>query len=326
MIIMLFLFSALNSKCIGQNLVPNPSFEEYTACPSLSPDGQIINAPPWFQPNTYYGLGGSTDYFNQCYSEPDGYGVPSNFWGYQFAHSGVAYAGLSPFFCYGCNNGREYLEVELTSALVQGVTYHVSFYVCTATGFTRYAIDRLGIHFSKDLLIYSSSNSEALLLPCQVENQHGNVVHEDSIWTELSGQFVAEGGEKFITIGNFYNDDQTTIDSLIPQLPVASGSAYYYIDDVLVIPDSLNFIQEIELSDIGVWPIPTKVILNIESKNVNFTPLQIEVLDIWGLSVLRELTNSSKFQLNLSGLASGLYNVLIRGKEGGIVVKKVVKE
>ena len=39
------------------NLVPNPSFEEFTSCPNISYNNiigldQICNAYPWFQPNS----------------------------------------------------------------------------------------------------------------------------------------------------------------------------------------------------------------------------------------------------------------------------------
>jgi hypothetical protein len=85
-------------------------------------------------------------------------------------------------------------------------------------------------------------------------------------------------------------------------------------------------IEDYSPDNFSIYPNPTTDVLSIEARGGNVSSLDIEVLDIWGQSVLRELTNSSKFQINLRGLASGLYNVLIRGKEGGIVVKKVLKE
>ena len=45
----------------GQNLVPNPGFEIYNACPSTY--GELERAVPWNKPTT-----GSTDYFNACNS------------------------------------------------------------------------------------------------------------------------------------------------------------------------------------------------------------------------------------------------------------------
>ena len=50
----------------SQNLVPNPSFETYTACPTAG--SQIYYANPWTGPTT-----NSTGYYNSCSSAS---GVP----------------------------------------------------------------------------------------------------------------------------------------------------------------------------------------------------------------------------------------------------------
>lgn len=52
----------------AQNLVPNPSFEEFDDCPFLP--GQIEEATGWFD------IIGGCDYFHTCGS--NGYGVPVN--------------------------------------------------------------------------------------------------------------------------------------------------------------------------------------------------------------------------------------------------------
>jgi hypothetical protein len=49
-------------------------------------------------------------------------------------------------------------------------------------------------------------------------------------WVRVSGIFIASGGERFIMLGNFYDDDQT--DTLAT--PAFCVMAYYYIDDVSV--------------------------------------------------------------------------------------------
>ena len=53
-------------------------------------------------------------------------------------------------------------------------------------------------------------------------------------WMQISGVFTAKGGERFMTIGNFYPASQSNVidlDSLTYLLP----GAYYYIDDVSVV-------------------------------------------------------------------------------------------
>jgi outer membrane protein OmpA-like peptidoglycan-associated protein len=57
-------------------------------------------------------------------------------------------------------------------------------------------------------------------------------------WEQICGTFTADGGEKFLTIGNFSADVDTKSESIkklkdskVPQLPIA----YYYVDDVSIV-------------------------------------------------------------------------------------------
>ena len=55
--ILIVSFFILSGSLDAQNLVPNPSFEDYTSCPTSV--AQITLATPWVTPTT-----GSPDYFN----------------------------------------------------------------------------------------------------------------------------------------------------------------------------------------------------------------------------------------------------------------------
>jgi len=50
--ILLIILSAPYFVSAQINLVPNPSFENYTSCPQFPPDESINNASSWFQPRT----------------------------------------------------------------------------------------------------------------------------------------------------------------------------------------------------------------------------------------------------------------------------------
>jgi hypothetical protein len=66
----LFVFSCwllVINSILAQNLVPNPSFENYTTCPTAA--SQLYVAPPWTSPTT-----GGAEYFNICSSS--NVGVP----------------------------------------------------------------------------------------------------------------------------------------------------------------------------------------------------------------------------------------------------------
>src|SRR5256885_2043368 len=75
----------------AQNLVPNPGFETYGACPTT--DGQIDLAIGWIDPT-----GTGPDYYNSCADISSGYSVPSNNAGTMAAHAGNAYGGFFTYF------------------------------------------------------------------------------------------------------------------------------------------------------------------------------------------------------------------------------------
>ena len=92
------------------NLVPNPSFETISSCPTAF--GQLANATPWFQPTA-----GTSDVYNACVTGFPTFpvpGVPGSPFGFQAARTGVGMAG---FIVSNVNDYREYIEAPLTSPL-----------------------------------------------------------------------------------------------------------------------------------------------------------------------------------------------------------------
>ena len=83
-LVLLIIWICMMSPGKAQNLVPNPSFEEFTTCPTTLGIGGPLQCTPWFSYN-------SADYFNVC----GGFntGVPNNAFGFQEARTGVAYVG-----------------------------------------------------------------------------------------------------------------------------------------------------------------------------------------------------------------------------------------
>ncbi len=205
------------------NLVPNPSFETYTNCPSnLS---NLYIAAPWDAPTT-----GTADYYNACAVgplPPIYCSVPYNGPGYQPALTGSGYAGIivqstvSPDY-------REYMQVPLASPLQAGATYNVKFYV-SFSNTSDYATDRLGAYCSIGP-VGPVPNYAALAFTPQVESPAGTFLNDTLNWVPVSGNFVAVGGEDHLTLGNFHNDANTTTQ--------ATGrsflNCYYYIEDVSV--------------------------------------------------------------------------------------------
>jgi hypothetical protein len=95
----------------AQNLVPNPSFEEYSTCPSL--EGQVSLCIGWLNPNQC-----SPDYFNGCANTTSMYSVPQYLQdGYLIAKSGNAYTSIFTYNHYDFNSSREYLQGKLIDSL-----------------------------------------------------------------------------------------------------------------------------------------------------------------------------------------------------------------
>lgn len=206
------------------NLVPNPGFEDTVACPNSA--GQLNFAKFWVNPTK-----SSPDYFNGC--SDINYGVPFNFNGNQNANNGKAYGFFVAFaVAPGLSNSyREYVQVQLDSLLVNGETYCIEYYLSLADSM-EYAVNNVGAYFSQ--LAISSANFDPLSYIPQVVNTSSNLLTNIYAWTKVSGQFVAQGGEKYLTIGNF-NNNASSDTVFVRKRNLIFYTAGYYIDDVSVV-------------------------------------------------------------------------------------------
>jgi gliding motility-associated-like protein len=131
----------------------------------------------------------------------------------------------------GEDNYREYLTASL-STLTSGEKVCLSFYVRNDSVYANdtlfEAASPFGGHFSKDTSFFAPTYTDTLPLIPQVEYT-GPPIPADSGWFKISGSFVPTGGEKFLTLGNFRSDENTT---------ATSENAYYHIDDVKLVPTS----------------------------------------------------------------------------------------
>jgi gliding motility-associated-like protein len=155
-------------------------------------------------------------------------------WGFQESHSGTGYGHIISYYSFVSPEYREYLQTELACPLRAGETYHVSFFVSCSDN-SGFSIDGMGLHFSADPII--SNNIVVINLggPPSISNPTGSILSNKTGWREITGTYLATGGEKFITIGNFKSDDDLAIDDLPGNL---SFYASYYIDDISVTPEN----------------------------------------------------------------------------------------
>lgn len=292
---------------MSQNLVPNPSFELYDTCPY--DDGQIYFAAPWFQPSNYNGTvtnTSSSDYYNACGSS---LGVPNNITGYQFARTGNAYAGL---FFYTNNATREYIEVKLLDSMIAGKKYCVEYYVSLAFPFT-VATDDFHMFFSKDSLLDTTALYVIPVVP-SVTNPDGNYITDTLNWKLVSGQYIANGGEKYLTIGNFYDNANTDT--------IGSGtSVYCYVEDVSVIDCGWSGVKEFENNlNMTIYPNPSNGLFNVKLNNSN--DFEILIYSVFGNKIDAFITkNNTGFTVDLNNHSVGVYILKIKSTQLSITKK-----
>ncbi len=215
-IIFLNFFFVANRVMAQGNLVPNPSLEDHSTCPTGN--GQFYLVTDWNNPT-----GASPEYFHTCFPFIYGYGVPNNIVGEQNTYSGNAYAGLATY----AGPFREYLQTKLLDTLHAGETYCVQFYV-SLPGKADLASIAPQLLFSETPVTSTSTG----LLPFSPQIfDSTNIVYDTTNWTLVTGEYIAQGGESFITIGNFYDDAHTKFDTVGN---TTTAPAYYYLDEVSV--------------------------------------------------------------------------------------------
>ena len=99
-------------------------------------------------------------------------------------------------------------------------------YVSLRSG-SGYALDSVGMYIST--VAPPSPGGALISATAQIATNAGNMV-TDSNWYQITGSFVASGGEEFVTIGVFAPDANLTI-TPTGQPNIAS---YYLVDDVCV--------------------------------------------------------------------------------------------
>ncbi len=221
---LVFFFSMFASLCSAQvNLVPNPSFEDYTSCPTFA--SQLERAVPWFNPNL-----GTPEYYNACATPSSYMSLPSGTSGhFQYPRTGNGFAGLYTFRT-DVNSMREYIEVELLDELEAGKCYYLEFFVNAPNNFP-YASDGIGAYVSEGEI--TAGNANPLSATPQIENPSGNIISDTLGWTKVSGYFTANGGENHLIIGNFRSDSETNWTEFNPGVWYEQSS-YLYVDDVLL--------------------------------------------------------------------------------------------
>jgi len=310
LVIIVICLNRYNSK--AQNLIPNPSFEDYVICP--------VNTDNMDNCTNWSSYGGSSDYWNAC--STGGMNVPNAIFGFQYAHTG---GGMAGFVTYEYNhlNQREYLGSQLLTPLIIGQKYFISFFVNFSNIPTvAIASNNLGIKLST--VSYSQINP---VQPTNLANLNYSSIILDSInWTKVTGIFVADSSYDYIVVGNFFVDSLTNTINIGPQ-PLVS---YYYVDDICLSIDSMycenwtytpNTIQE---AQINIYPNPTEGSIFIKTMEIFNS---FEIIDPLGRIHFKTKLDyvQQRFHLDLGSFSSGIYYIRFYSNDV-IAIEKIIKQ
>ena len=242
-------FLLINLKFLtAQNIIPNFSFENYSALPDDY--GQWYKCNDWDNVN---GFGA----FLWPYASPDylhtsggvGVDLPVSTFGTLSPHDGNAIMGLITYY-QTTPDYREYLSVPFTEPMIIGNSYNISFWISNGESgwYCNGGCDRVGIRFSTGELT-------------QVDHEPiGGTPHFEipgifwtDEWQQISFTFVADAAYDRLTLGNFYSDALTAFNDFAPS---GTNGAYYFIDEMVVIPDAVTTLIDTTICDGEFYTLP----------------------------------------------------------------------
>jgi outer membrane protein OmpA-like peptidoglycan-associated protein len=208
------------TKKVEKNLVPNGSFENYRR-----KSNDVRRAIPWRPIETI-------DYYQQP--------LKNDTTVQKGAHSGYCYTGFRFRKKY-----KEFLQVKLAEPLHRGTIYEFSMYVRLAF-WSSVTLKSFGAVFTKGGYRgqYDAIKANMVDTVCATGG-----LKKGFQWFEIKGFYKADGGEKFLTIGNFapkVRKDMMRIDIF----KFGAREAYYFIDDIKLVK-APQFEEKIAVEIVG---------------------------------------------------------------------------
>jgi hypothetical protein len=313
--LLILLILLLTQVTFAQNIVPNGSFEVYDTCPNNINGGLVRYAIPWINPTH-----ATPDYYNACDSSGT-FDVPWNSsGGHQNAYEGNAYIGLVMYVDTPSVNLREYTQVQLITSLQADSCYKLSFNVSIGDLADYYQVTNFDAYFSPTAI---SSTSMTLLayMPQFVFDDPGGI-GDTSSWSKVEGIFQAQGGENYMTIGNFH-DDSSTVKITYDPSALYGAYAYYFIDSVSLIkvtcPTNIGIEEQQESRILDVFPNPSCGGVALDYSIISGSATKLVLFDITGRLIRTyDLSKGINNRLNISenNLEDGVYffSLVVDGK------------
>lgn len=299
----------------AQNLVPNPSFEQYNTCPNTGDQVQYCDGWTKYCASIF-----TPDYFNDCASSST-MGIPQNILLYQPDNRNCgAYMGLITWEA-GFTDARETVGIQLSSPMVIGQQYYLSFNT------VRGGWNNDGDNPSNNIGMRLSTVPYSMSNPVPIDNfshlRSVSIISDTSNWVRISGSIIADSAYSYLALGNFYDDTNTDT------LTLTCGScgntdSYYLIDDVCVSTDSILCNGGIDLlpcnvsikengfeNEINIYPNPAENLITI-TKEQDVNDLNITIYNSLGQILFdEENINSYNKQIDISNYSNGLLFIKI---------------
>jgi outer membrane protein OmpA-like peptidoglycan-associated protein len=214
--------------------VPNGSFENYR-----KKSGSIKQAIPWQQI-------ASVDFYQQPLSNDTS--------AKKGAYSGTCYAGLRYQKKY-----KEFLQVKLAEPLRRGSTYEFEMYIRLAW-WSNASLKSIGALFTK--AGYKSQGDVVKTALIDTVVKKGSMINNYQ-WFKVSGKYMADGGEKYITIGNF----NAAIKKDMLRMNVFKfgfKEAYYFVDDISLVR-AKEAVEKVKVEIVGSFSLDEDSVLEVKN-------------------------------------------------------------
>jgi gliding motility-associated-like protein len=209
----------------SQNLIFNPGFEINYGIPD--------NTQQWYLADGWSNVHGGThypapspDYFHLL-SNHMLVGLPHSGFGTVYPLDGEAVMGIVLWEQIGVDF-REYLTQELTAPLVVGAEYEFSFYTTNGVDGFGYATSDLGVWFSVDPPSQINAHNPIAASP---QFTTDSIIYSQD-WIQITYSFVADAPYQHFTIGNFEDDQNTTLENVYPD---HYPGVYHFFDNFSLI-------------------------------------------------------------------------------------------
>ncbi len=288
----ILLLIILFGKTYGQAYINNPDFELYTNCPATY--GDFAN-----KISSWVSVVDNPDYYKCTFYDTTA--APTN----TVAYSGTGYVG---FGTYGDSNGSsEAIGQTLNQSFLPGITYSISFAAKKArSGISSQNCGGVELYGIKSTLYSSLSYTHI----SQVPNTFflgKTLTVQNTNWQVFSFNFTPSDTMKHIVL-------------TLEKIP--NCYQYVYID-ALNSNTLLGLNEIVKNNSIKIYPNPLKNSLYIKTELNDFENSEIEIINYLGQAVLKTPFSNS---IDVSKLASGIYNLKISSENREIYYSKFVKE